>query len=254
MGRKRIQVGWLYDRPGYIGGAEMTQAEFKAAAPNNVVIIDCAPGHVFRDLDVYFVGNHWHYSEADLENLTGKVVRYYNDTRRLRVEPDVAIFCSPIQQERMGWVKAPEQHCIPPAVNYSAFKQNREERRQAKRTGTCSIAQWRNPGKGAQYIEEWARENGPLNAYGPGPFAPRGLNVSYQGELDQGAMPSVLQAHERFVFLPFELDPFCRTVAEAFYAGCEITTNKLVGATHYLENDPEALETAAEDFWQCVLA
>jgi glycosyltransferase involved in cell wall biosynthesis len=54
------------------------------------------------------------------------------------------------------------------------------------------------------------------------------------------------------VFLPSGLEPFCRTVAEAWAAGCEVVTNRLVGALHWIENEPEKLESAAADFWEVV--
>lgn len=248
-----MRVGWLHDNPGYIGGAEMTQAEFRAAAPDNVEVIDCPPGNVTPDLPTYVVHNHYGYSAEDLDNLSGKVVRYYNDLRPLRVEPDVAIFCSPGQQERMN-VDASEQRCVPPAANYSAFKPNRQQRRNQERKGAVSIAQWRNPGKGGQYVAEWARAGDEdIDVFGPGPFKPEGLGIRYHGELDQAAVAQTLWEYERFVFLPFEFEPFCRSVAEAHFAGCDVVTNRLVGAAHYLENDPLALETAARDFWRVVL-
>jgi hypothetical protein len=38
-----MRVGWLADVPDLPGGAEFTQAEFRAAAPEHVEIIDCPP-------------------------------------------------------------------------------------------------------------------------------------------------------------------------------------------------------------------
>ena len=65
-------------------------------------------------------------------------------------------------------------------------------------------------------------------------------------------MPELLARYERFVYLPVQLEPFCRLVAEADAAGCEVVANRLVGALHWLEHDRDALETAAEDFWRIV--
>jgi glycosyltransferase involved in cell wall biosynthesis len=66
-------------------------------------------------------------------------------------------------------------------------------------------------------------------------------------------MPALLAEYERFVFLPTVIEPFGRTVVEAWAAGCEIITNGLVGARYWMEEDPGALETAGEDFWRVVL-
>jgi hypothetical protein len=43
-------------------------------------------------------------------------------------------------------------------------------------------------------------------------------------------------------------------VAEAWAAGCAIVTNELVGAGYWIQENPEAIETAAEDFWKVVLS
>ena len=52
--------------------------------------------------------------------------------------------------------------------------------------------------------------------------------------------------------LPTEPEPFGRAVVEAWAAGCQLVVNGLVGAVHYLQHDPGALETAAADFWAVV--
>lgn len=242
-----MRLGWLADTPGYIGGAELTQAEFKAAAPDGVEIVDCPPGSVDPTCEQYVVHNHWTYADADLANLSGRVVRYYHDVRPLRVKPDVAIFCSPLQRKRMGM----EGHVIPPPLKAQDFKPPRQSKK--RREGTCSIAGWRNPGKGAQYVEDWARENGLVDVYGGGAFYPQGLGVKYHGPIEPDKIAQTLWQYRTFLFLPFELEPFSRTVAEAHFAGCEIVTNHLIGALHWLEQ-PEKIESAAEDFWTVVLS
>lgn len=250
-----MKVGWLQDDPGYLGGAEMTAAEFKAAAP--VEVVDCLPGAIDYSLDTYVAQNIVTYSFEEIQALQGKrLIKYCHDVwphgdPRIKtwwVEHGELIFCSPIQRERMGL----EGQCIPPALDLDRMKVPKPSAK--RRSGACSIAQWRNPGKGAQYIDEYAATNGPVDVYGPGPFQPRGLGVNYLGDLEPDKVAQTLWKYERFVFLPFELEPFCRTAVEAYYAGCKLTVNNLIGARHYLENDPEALQTAAEDFWNAVLA
>ena len=67
-------------------------------------------------------------------------------------------------------------------------------------------------------------------------------------------MPELLAKYERFVFLPMVLEPFGRTVVEAWAAGCAVVTNGLVGARYWIERDDGAIESAASDFWELVLA
>lgn len=243
-----MKVGWLQDDHGYVGGAEITATEFRAAAPKDVEIVPCPPRGIVPDCDVYLAHNAVQYSAEELSALEGsRVVKYAHDlvlhdfhgSRDWLRENAEWIFCSPAQRDRMGL----DGPCIPPALDLSQFSPDKYHK------GTCSAAQWRNEGKGARLLSEWARENGRVEVYGPGPFLPTGPNAVYCGEFPVGGSGEVLRRYKRFVFLPFDFEPFCRTVVEAHYSGCEVITNDLIGARYYLEEDPDALESAAEDFW-----
>ena len=75
-----MRVGWLADQAGYTGGAEITQDEFRQAAPATVEIVDCPPGNVDPDCDVYAVHNCVQYELEDLELITRRpAVKYWND-------------------------------------------------------------------------------------------------------------------------------------------------------------------------------
>jgi hypothetical protein len=247
-----MRVGWLIDNPGYRGGAEFTADEFRAAAP--VEIVDCPPDEIDRDCDAYVVHNAVQYHADELQGLTN-VVKYAHDvfpfspwgSREWLAENARWVFCSPTQKERMGL----EGVCIPPPLNIRA---NRSQRRNGKREGIVSIAQWRNPGKGARLIEEYARGWGQVDVYGPGPFIPQGENINYCGEIEAEEVPDTLALYETFVFLPFDFEPFCRTVVEAHYAGCEVICNDLIGARYWLEENPEGLQNASQRFWEYVLS
>src|SRR4051812_23475160 len=73
-----MRVGWLVDTTANPGGAELTQAEFRAAAPEGVEIVDCMPGHI-ESCDRYVVQNCVKYDAADISKLTGRVVKYWHD-------------------------------------------------------------------------------------------------------------------------------------------------------------------------------
>jgi hypothetical protein len=64
------RVGWLADKAGYVGGAELTTAEFRAAAPEGVEIVDCPPGAVVKGCDRYVIQNCVLYTPKDLDRLT----------------------------------------------------------------------------------------------------------------------------------------------------------------------------------------
>jgi glycosyltransferase involved in cell wall biosynthesis len=107
---------------------------------------------------------------------------------------------------------------------------------------------WMNPGKAPWRASEWAsQENVPLVFFGVGPFAPsQSREVSYE------KMAEALAQFEYFVYLPTVIEPFGRSVIEAYAAGCEIVTSQLVGARHYVENGLGPIETATDDFWRLV--
>ena len=246
-----VKVGWLFDQGATVGGAELTQAEFRAAAPDDVEIVDCQPGQI-EDCDRYVVHNCVTYDLEDLQRLDGKpVVKYWHDVgpwlqdgvKDWLIENALSICCSPLQADYMQL----QALVIPPPVDLDRFM-DAASRMNGGRKGAVCVASWRNAGKGQRKAMEWAEENGGLDIYGGGYLAPPGSReIAYEG------MPALMARYQTFVFLPTVIEPFGRTVAEAWAAGCEIVTNGLVGARYWLEENPDALDTAAEDFWGVVL-
>lgn len=250
-----MRIGWIADQPGYIGGAELTQQEFRNAAPDGVEIVDCPTGGVVPGLDTYCVHNVTRYKPEDFQRISAPVVWFHHDLS-CWIKPGVQewldnnaihLFCSPAQRDRYGL----DGECIPPPVDLDRYRPTRQAKR--NREGAVSIAQWRNPGKGAQRIVEWAAENEPIDVYGPGDFIPAGDGIDYRGELAADGVASVLLDYATFVFLPTELEPFCRTVAEAWASGCRLVVNRQIGALWWITEAPEKLTTAAENFWEAVL-
>lgn len=255
------RVGWLADEAGYVGGAELTTAEFRAAAPESVEIVDCPVGGVLKDCDLYVVQNCVTYTLKDLGRIAGKpTTKFWHDVGP-HIQPSVRewldanathICCSPVQAEYMGLTKAV---CIPPPIDLARFE-HAASAVNGDRRGVVSIGQWRNYGKAPHRVAEWARNEGfvmcpggEVDFFGAGVFAPQGSK-----EVAYDAMPDLLAQYETFVFLPTVIEPFGRLVAEAWAAGCRIVTNNLVGARWWIEENPDGLETAAEDFWRTVLA
>lgn len=245
-----MRIGWLVDDPTSPGGAELTQQEFRDAAPAGIEIVDCPPGSI-APCDRYVIHNCVQYPLDDLEALTGKpVVKYWHDVGPW-LQPDVRdwlernalnVCCSPLQAEHMSL----DALCVPPPVDVSRFEEA-GSRVNGSRAGAVCVGSWRNHGKAPHKAAEWGARNGGVDFFGGGPLAPPGsTEVSYE------AMPALLAQYATFVFLPSVLEPFGRTVAEAWAAGCEIVTNGLVGARYWLEERPEAIETAAADFWDLV--
>jgi glycosyltransferase involved in cell wall biosynthesis len=244
------RVGWLADQATFVGGAELTQAEFRNAAPTTVHIVDCMPGHVVPGLDVYVVHNCVTYTCEDFDVIgDGPAVKYHHDVGphiqpavRSRLAGMRQVCCSPVQAEYM---ELQDAECVPPPVDLRRFRQAASERN-GDRSGVVSVASWRNHGKAPHRASEWAQ--GVIDFYGSGTFAPDGSR-----EVAYDVMASLLARYETFVFLPTVIEPFGRLVAEAWAAGCRIVTNRLVGARWWIEEAPDKLDTAGADFWRVVL-
>ena len=247
------RIGWLADTADLIGGAELTQHEFRASAPDGVEIVTCPPGGVDPACDRYVIHNCVLYSVQDLER-TGRrpTVKYWHDVGP-HIKPGVrewldkhAVYacCSPIQADYMGIAA----RCIPPAVDLSRFEEA-AAKVNGHRAGAVSVGSWRNFGKAPHRAAEWGASNGGVDFFGGGMFAPPGSR-----EVSYDAMPELLARYRTFVFLPAVIEPFGRLVAEAWAAGCEVVTNNLVGARYWIENDPDAIGTASATFWDLVLS
>lgn len=254
-----MRIGWLADDAQQPGGAELTQSEFFSAAPEGIEMIDCPPEDI-ADCDHYAVHNCVTYGPETIEQLQGKpVIRYHNDLSphgdaQLRTWLDANathIFCSPLQRSR--YKLDGEWPIIPPALDLQSFRPPRQVRRHGERGGTISVGAWGNPGKGSHLLEEWAREkNEAVDVYGEGPCLPaESPTIRLKGPLAPRDVAQTLWSAKRFVFLPTAVEPFGRSVVEAYLAGCEVITNKLVGGLYWLEHP--GLETAAEDFWKVCL-
>lgn len=248
-----MRVCFLFDQgnaDGSTGGAELTMREF-AAAPEGVEITDLEPA------GTVVIGNCVSLPAETIGALEGKrVIRYHNDLARheapeLRewLEQNAThLFTSPLHRDRYGL----DGEIVPPAIDLHRFRPPRQARRNTERKGAVAIASFQNPGKGAQLLGEWAIDNEPLTVYGTGSFFPSGPRVDFRGPLPYEQVPQILWAAERFVHLPFAIEPFGRCVVEAWAAGCEVVANGNVGALHFIEHEPERLESALDDFWQIV--
>jgi hypothetical protein len=245
------RVGWLVDVPTVPGGAELTEGEFRAAAPNGVEIVPCPPGEPVPGCDRYVIHNLMQYALLDLATIPpgAPVVKYNHDVgpwledgvRDWLDKNATQVCCSPIQAEHMGLDGA---FCIPPPVDLDRFAEA-ATRVNGDRSGVVSVGSWRNHGKAPHKAAEYAPN---VDFFGDGPFAPPGtVTVPYE------AMPDLLASYAMFVFLPTVLEPFGRTVAEAWAAGCQVVTNGLVGAGWWIEHNPAAITPAGADFWRMVL-
>jgi glycosyltransferase involved in cell wall biosynthesis len=255
-------VAWLADRFEHRGGAELSQAEFRAAAPAGVEVVDVPPDglDLLAACDVACVHNCATYPAETVEALAGRpALRYWHDLARpggpdeptllaWAVGEATSVFTSPLHRDRFPHRVAGETHTIPPAIDLARFAAPRGDRSR----GACWLGSAMHAGKGLIQAFEWAEQNEPVDFWGVEPGqVPASERIEAKGHVPPEHVPTILRRYRRFVFLPTTVEPFGRAVAEAWAAGCELVVNRNVGALHWLEH-PAALETAGADFWQLV--
>ena len=123
-----------------------------------------------------------------------------------------------------------------------------------KRSGVIAV----NAGidfKGRDNFIEWAKEHSDTQITLVGPCDKElPANVKRIGPVSYSEMNKLFNQHEIFVHLPVTPQPFERTMAEAYLAGCKIIGNASVGALSWgfegKENLACLLEGASGDFWE----
>jgi hypothetical protein len=249
-----VRVAWLADRYELAGGAELTAAEFRSAAPPSVTVVECGPGELeaVSGCDAVCLHNTATYPGELLEAVAGKpVLRYWHDMAwddgplvHWALAHAVNVFTSPLHRERFPHPVPDGSRLIPPAVRLG------EPPRRKRPRGACWLGSGQHAGKGVLQACEWAQANEPVDFWGPLTLeeSPR---VRVKGIVPPDHVPTILRLYERFVFLPTHPEPFGRAVVEAWAAGCELIVNRNVGALAWLDK-PEAIESASRDFWRLV--
>lgn len=247
-----MKIGWLQDASDYMGGAELTAKEFREAAPAGVSIVDCPPGAI-KEADAYVVHNCVTYPESTIEAIAGKpVVKYQHDMwphgspslRSWILDNAHMIFCSPVQRARFPYGSPADASNVPPAC--------RLDKIESEKVGECVwLGHGMNVGKGIGNAVSWANENQvQVDFIGEGPLMPHeeGM-VRRLPAIEHAQVPSVLATYKSFLFLPTKIEPFGRSVVEAWAQGLNLIVNGLIGATWWIEHAPEALEDPAKAFW-----
>ena len=252
-----VKIGWLADDPSYKGGAELAAEELIACAPEWAEIVLCPPHQVREDVDAYVIHNCVQYNAGIISRLDRKpVIKCVHDVwpegdmhlkAWLLNHARVLLLSSPLHRQYVrGSVMT---MIVPNAISLDRFR--------AARNGTRSGAIWLGrleAGKGIDEALQWAEQNGhTLDFYGYGSLAHTFCEPGrYCGRLEPGQVPEVLGRYQTFVFLPTAVEPFSRTVVEAWAAGCELVVNNNIGAVWGLQNNPAALDRGGQMFWEIV--
>ena len=68
-------------------------------------------------------------------------------------------------------------------------------------------------------------------------------------------MNALYNRHEVFLHLPTTPQPFERTIAESWFAGCKVIGNKNIGALEWIQNKEQfksLLKDSSENFWKAI--
>lgn len=247
-----MKIGWLQDHSDYTGGAELTAKAFRDAAPKDVTIVDCPAGDI-KDADAYVVHNCTTYPESTIEALSGKpVVKYQHDQwphgspalRSWILDNAHMIFCSPLHRTRFPFSVQHDVANVPPPC--------RLDKVESEKIRDCVwLGHGMNVGKGIGQAVGWANKNQtPVDFIGEGPLMPMddGL-VRTLPSIEYERVPSVLAAYQKFLFLPTKIEPFGRSVVEAWAQGLDLIVNGLIGSLWWIEQQPAALEEPEKAFW-----
>jgi glycosyltransferase involved in cell wall biosynthesis len=249
------RLGWLADRPPYQGGAELESLTLQQAAPKWAEIVYCPPGRVALDVDAYIVHNCTEYTADDLPALmTRPVIKRVHDVwpvgdealrHYLLNKSRVVLLSSKLHRASLPYaVRSPIAY-IPSAITPPA------EMPKTARNGVVWLGRM-YPSKGLVSVRQWALQRGlSADVYGYGPdvvqcFGP----LTYKGKYNPSDVWDILAKYEYFVFLPEAVEPYGRTVAEAYLAGCKLVVNGNVGAAEWIEHRPQAVAEGAALFWQ----
>ena len=258
-----MKVGWLADAVEVPGGAELTQAEFRAAAPAGVEVVDCPPDGLegLAGCDVACVHNSVTYPPETVDALAGRpVLRYWHDLARAggAGRPGARPLGARARDERLHLAAAPRPLPAPASNARATWSLPRSTSRafgrsapQAERRLLARLGDARRQGaRPGVRVGRGERAGGLLGRSPPERRRPRRA-IKVKGLVPPEYVPEILARYERFVFLPTTVEPFGRAVVEAWAAGCELIVNRNVGALHWLEH-PDGLSTAAADFWRLV--
>lgn len=143
------------------------------------------------------------------------------------------IWLSPLHRRTMLYM-APELAQVPYALVPSPVSDKDFYPMGLERRGTLAVNAALSF-KGGALFQDWvaSHPDEPVTLVGAKPEMRLSSNVTYLGVVPYTGMNDVYNRHERFLHLAERSQPFERTVAEAYLAGCRLTVNGNIGAVSW---------------------
>ena len=264
--KKAVNVGWLQQDIGILGGSEMSCSALIQGAPDWAKVIPCPPNkRPSPAVDIFVIQNCVPYDDRWIDPLSQKpVIKHVRDPwyagnamlrRWLLDNAKLLIFSSKMQHRYFGYKVGSDVVFIPPPVNLEFFRAAAlpdDERRGAVFVGRTDIF------KGIGAAIDWAMTTGEQlliigdKSYMNGmSFGQLPENIKVGGIVDNRDMPQILGIAKTFVFYPEWPEAFGRTVVEAWAAGCKLQVGNRIGAMEWINDRPNALgyDNAIRSFW-----
>jgi glycosyltransferase involved in cell wall biosynthesis len=258
-----VRIGWIADvsRMSF-SGAAMSSSELAVAAPSGVTIVPCPPGCVVSDVDAYVVFNCTQYDSSLIPIIGQKpVIKSVRDQwpdgdddlrSWLLSNARLTIFNSLPHLKWFAYKVDTPTAYVPPPVDIQKFRDA------AQNVGDRDGTMWLGlffPNKSILEAVHWANHNKQeVHFYGDGPYRPRmTAYTKVMGVVQYEDVPALMARYKRFLYFSRAVESFGRTIAEAWASGMELLVTGMTGAMWWIENDPDALDCGAEDFWRLVL-
>jgi len=151
------------------------------------------------------------------------------------LEAKLLIWLSPLHRESWLWA-CPELEQKPYAIVPSPIDSSQFHDMKLPREGVVcvtSLFEFKGRGNVLHWAEEHPDQKITCVGGNPIPGEPLPPNCHEVGQVPPWRMNELYNEHKAFLHLPGTPQPFDRTVAEAYLAGCEIIGNKLIGALSY---------------------
>ena len=260
-----MKIGWLHDDFGMVGGSELSERTLRAGAPEWAEIVTCPPQlRPPDDIEAFIIQNCATYPRKWREVFEGKpIVKHCRDSwwagsitlrRWILDHAALLLFSSRMQEETYEHAHdSAKVAIVPPPVNLDWFKDAalpEDQRQDAIWVGRA------DPGKGLHLSCDWAwRTATPLDIYGDMNIKYLDVRefgglVTYHGKVPYEVLPGIYGRARIFHFTPVHIEPFARTVVEAWAAGCELIVEGRVGALEWIAERPDDIGRGVEMFWQ----
>lgn len=155
---------------------------------------------------------------------------------------DISFFLSPIhlEQTKLADIKIKNEYIIPSPIDVDAFSKAGFYSKHREKNSVIYIGEIATH-KGINNIINYALMNPQMRldicGWMADPFLVKSLprNVRILDRITHDKMPEFLAKYEYSIHMPIWFEPFGRSVAEAFFAGCKLITNERVGFMSYFK-------------------